>query len=203
MEEVQASIPKNVSYIYIRQIETLGLGHAVLTARPVVGDNPFAVILADDLIDGQPGAMSQMIQTYNQRECSLVAVQDIPREETGSYGIVETKDSAQGNKKILNIIEKPHPHDAPSTLAAVGRYVLHPGIFDCLEGVQEGAGGEIQLTDAIAKLIETQPVHAFEFSGTRYDCGSKLGFLEASVAYGLKREGIGPQFHSYLRKMTK
>ena len=202
LTQIQSSIPKNVSYIYIRQVETLGLGHAVLTAKPVVGDNPFAVILADDLIDGKPGAMSQMIERYNQNQCSLVAVQNVPREETEAYGIVETEDCLSDENKIINIVEKPSPQEAPSTLGVVGRYVLDPVIFDFLEKGRVGAGGEIQLTDAIADLINAKTVQAFEFEGVRYDCGSKLGFLEASVAYGLQREVIGEQFRKFLKKMT-
>ena len=199
LNRVQKSFPQNVSYIYIRQIETLGLGHAILCAKPVIGDNPFAVILADDLIDSTPGAISQMVDNYKQFGVSMVAVQDVPREDTGSYGIVEIENTGQGQFKITNIVEKPDPTNAPSTLGVVGRYLLDPTIFDYLENLGFGAGGEIQLTDAIADLLKRKQVNAFQFEGKRYDCGSKIGFLEASVAYGLKRKDLSEEFLSYLQ----
>ncbi|MAW33518.1 MAG: UTP--glucose-1-phosphate uridylyltransferase [Proteobacteria bacterium] len=199
LNRIQKSFPQNVSYIYIRQIETLGLGHAILCAKPVIGDNPFAVILADDLIDSNPGAISQMVVNYNQFGVSMVAVQDVPREDTGSYGIVEIENTDQGQSKITNIVEKPDPTNAPSTLGVVGRYLLDPTIFDYLENLGFGAGGEIQLTDAIANLLKRKQVNAFQFEGKRYDCGSKIGFLEASVAYGLKRKDLSEEFLSYLQ----
>ncbi len=199
LNRVQKSFPQNVSYIYIRQIETLGLGHAILCAKPVIGDNPFAVILADDLIDSTPGAISQMVVNYKQFGVSMVAVQDVPREDTGSYGIVEIENTEQGQSKITNIVEKPDPTNAPSTLGVVGRYLLDPTIFDYLENLGFGAGGEIQLTDAIADLLKRKQVNAFQFEGKRYDCGSKIGFLEASVAYGLKRKDLSEEFLSYLQ----
>ena len=199
LNRIQNSLPQNVSYIYIRQIETLGLGHAILCAKPVIGDNPFAVILADDLIDSTPGAISQMVDNYKQFGVSMVAVQDVPREDTGSYGIVEIENTDQDQFKITNIVEKPDPTNAPSTLGVVGRYLLDPTIFDYLENLGFGAGGEIQLTDAIADLLKRKQVNAFQFEGKRYDCGSKIGFLEASVAYGLKREELCEEFLSYLQ----
>ena len=203
LQQMQQSFPQKVSYIYIRQIETLGLGHAILCAKPVVGNNPFAVILADDLIHGKPGAISQMVKSYHENNCSIVAVQNVAPEDTQSYGIVEIGESAGGVNKLLSIVEKPNPEDAPSTLAVVGRYILTPKVFDFIENLEGGAGGEIQLTDAIAKLLAEEEVIPFKFKGKRYDCGSKIGFLEASVAYGLDRSDLRNQLLVYLKQIIE
>lgn len=198
LELTQGILPPNVSCLYIRQAEALGLGHAVLCAQPAVGDEPFAVILADDLIDGEPGAMAQMVQLYETTSSSVLGVEIVAREQTGSYGIVETVDLAGGNQGVASIVEKPHPDVAPSNLAVVGRYILTPAIFDTLREVQPGAGGEIQLTDGIAKLLKNESVLALPFEGTRYDCGSKLGYLKATISFGLKHPEVGQAFARHL-----
>ncbi|AXK39357.1 UTP--glucose-1-phosphate uridylyltransferase GalU [Crenobacter cavernae] len=201
LEIVQDILPPSVTCIYIRQAEALGLGHAVLCAKPVVGDEPFAVILADDLIDGEPGAMEQMVGLYEATGASVLGVETVAREETGSYGIVEITDAPQGRHRVTSIVEKPHPDVAPSTLAVVGRYILSPRIFDKLSTTGAGAGGEIQLTDAIAALLKQETVLALPFEGVRYDCGSKLGYLKATVAYGRKHPEVGRDFAAYLEQL--
>ena len=198
LELVQGIVPDNVSCIYIRQTEALGLGHAVLCAKPVVGDEPFAVILADDLVDGEPGAVEQMVRVFNETHCSVLGVETVAREETGSYGIVEIQPNAQGRDQVTSIVEKPHPDVAPSNLAVVGRYILTPRIFDKLLNTPAGAGGEIQLTDGIAALLKEEPVLAYAFDGVRYDCGSKIGYLKATVELGLKHHEVGSEFAAYL-----
>ncbi|SMF40256.1 UTP--glucose-1-phosphate uridylyltransferase GalU [Pseudogulbenkiania subflava] len=198
LDLVQGILPPSVTCIYIRQTEALGLGHAVLCAKPVVGDEPFAVILADDLIDGEPGAMAQMVDTFNEQQCSVLGVETVAPEETGSYGIVEVQSDATGRQRISSIVEKPHPDVAPSNLAVVGRYILTPRIFDKLAKTQAGAGGEIQLTDGIAELLKDETVLALPFNGVRYDCGSKLGYLKATINYGLKHHEVGREFADYL-----
>jgi UTP--glucose-1-phosphate uridylyltransferase len=198
LEQVQNIVPKHVSCIYVRQTEALGLGHAILCARPVVGNAPFAVILADDLIDGDPPVMKQMVNIYARERCSLLAVQTVPREETSSYGIVKTEPGERGMHRIIGIVEKPRPENAPSNLAVVGRYVLTPEIFDHLEKGKPGASGEIQLTDGIAALLQGQRALAYEFQGVRHDCGSKLGYLQANVRYALRHPEIGNDFSAFL-----
>ena len=198
LEQVQDIVPKHVSCIYVRQTEALGLGHAILCARPVVGDAPFAVILADDLIDANPPVMKQMVDVYARERCSLLAVQTVPSEETSSYGIVKTELGERGMHRIIGIVEKPRPENAPSNLAVVGRYVLTPEIFGHLEKVKPGASGEIQLTDGIAALLRDQRALAYEFQGVRHDCGSKLGYLQANVLYALRHPGIGNDFSAFL-----
>ena len=196
-------VPSHINCIYVRQPEALGLGHAVLCARPVVGAQPFAVVLADDLIDSSPGALKEMVDVYEREACSVIAVENVPREDTSSYGIVDCGD-ATGKERLINaIVEKPDPSVAPSTLAVVGRYLLAGEIFDELEGVQRGAGGEIQLTDAIASLLKKQRALAYTFNGTRYDCGSKLGYLQANVQLGLRHPQIGDEFRAFLQAMHK
>ena len=194
-------MPPNVSCIYIRQAEALGLGHAVLCAKPAVGDEPFAVILADDLIDAPKGALRQMIDVYNQTGTSVLGVEEVDRSQTGSYGIVETG-TLDGRQRIENIVEKPHPDVAPSNLAVVGRYILTPRIFEFLATIQRGAGGEIQLTDAIARLLKYETVLAYPFEGKRYDCGSKIGYLQATVDLGLKHHETGDALREYLKNLA-
>jgi UTP--glucose-1-phosphate uridylyltransferase len=184
MDALMSATPKGVSFVYVRQPEPLGLGHAVLCALPVVNDEPFAVILADDLIDAQPGVTSQLVQTYEQFGASVVAVEDVPRADTGKYGIVATEPLNEREERVRAIVEKPKPEEAPSTLAVVGRYVLRAEIFVELARTERGRGGEIQLTDAIAKRVALGEVIARRFSGARYDCGSKAGFLAANLAIG-------------------
>ena len=193
LEIAQNILPDGVSLMYIRQTEALGLGHAVLCAAPAVGNEPFAVILADDLIDAPKGALAQMMDVYNATGSSVLGVETVDPSQTGSYGIVEIapKDAYQ---RVTSIVEKPKPADAPSNLAVVGRYILTPAIFDLLRHTQAGAGGEIQLTDAIATLLQQETVLAHAFSGQRYDCGSKLGYLQATLAYGCKHPEVGAEF---------
>jgi len=200
LEDLRGMLPVNVNYIYIRQAEALGLGHAVLCAQPAVNDEPFAVLLADDLIEGEPGVTKQMCDLYNYYQCSLVGVQNVAPEETSAYGIVAAEPMAERLSRITQIVEKPAPEAAPSTLGVVGRYVLTPRIFHHLRHIERGAGGELQLTDAIAALLKEQQVLAYEFTGKRYDCGSKLGYLEATVEYALKHPEVCDEFQAYLEK---
>ncbi|HEX5364127.1 MAG TPA: UTP--glucose-1-phosphate uridylyltransferase GalU [Gallionella sp.] len=195
---VQEVIPEHVNCIFIRQSAPLGLGHAVLCAQHVVNDEPFAVILADDLIDGEPPAVKQMVEVFWKHRCSVLGVQDVPRDQTKSYGIVDATAFEPDIELVRGIVEKPRPEDAPSTLAVVGRYILTPRIFHHLEKVQKGAGGEIQLTDGIAALMQEEQMLAYRFKGTRYDCGSKLGYLQATVALGLKHPELCAEFADYL-----
>jgi UTP--glucose-1-phosphate uridylyltransferase len=201
LEFVRNLLPKDINCIYIRQSEALGLGHAVLCAQPVVGDDPFAVILADDLLDGEPAVMKQMTDTFDYYRCSVIGVQEVPREETKSYGIVDSKPMRDDLEQIIRIVEKPAPADAPSNLAVVGRYVLTPRIFHHLAKIGKGSGGEIQLTDGIAALLAEEQVLAYRYKGTRYDCGSKLGYLEATVAFGLKHPEVGDEFRELLKAL--
>jgi UTP--glucose-1-phosphate uridylyltransferase len=200
---VQSVVPKHVNCIYIRQAEPLGLGHAVLCAKPVIQDEPFAVILADDLIDGeQQPIVKQMVEVFAKHQCSILGVQDVPREHTKQYGIVSSTNLEKDIERVHGIVEKPKPEVAPSTLAVVGRYVLTPRIFHHLENVRPGAGGEIQLTDGIAELIKEEQLLAYRFSGIRYDCGSKLGYLQAQVAFGLKHAELRKDFAAYLKTVS-
>jgi len=194
---VQDIIPKHINCIYIRQSEPLGLGHAVLCAEPVVNNEPFAVILADDLIDGEPAVLKQMAELYERKQCSVLGVEEVPREHTRQYGIVKTDGGEPG--VVSAIVEQPRPEDAPSTLAVVGRYLLKPRIFHHLARVSAGAGGELQLTDGIAGLLKEEKVLAYRFRGKRYDCGSKLGYLQAMVEYGIRHPEIGTAFTAYLK----
>ena len=199
LEFVRNLLPRNINCIYIRQPEALGLGHAVLCAKPVIGDEPFAVLLADDLLDGTPPVLKQMVDTYDYYRCSVLGVQDVPREDTRSYGIVDARKVADRVEQVSAIVEKPKPEDAPSTLAVVGRYILTPRIFHHLENVTPGAGGEIQLTDGIASLLSEEQVLAYRYAGTRYDCGSKLGYLQATVVFGQRHPEVGAAFTDYLK----
>lgn len=196
LEMVRNVLPPHVRAVFVTQAEALGLGHAVLCAKPIVGDEPFAVLLPDDLIwngrqgSGGPGALKQMADAAEASGASVIAVQDVPREQTASYGIVATEGFNGRSGRITQIVEKPKPADAPSNLAVVGRYVLDGGIFDLLESTTPGAGGEIQLTDAIATLLARKPVHAYRFQGTRFDCGTHLGLIEATIRYALDHETL-------------
>ena len=195
---VRSVLPEGVRCIYIRQAEPLGLGHAVLCAQPVVGDDPFAVILADDLMDSQPPAIARMAEIFAREQCSLLGVEEVPRDATASYGIV-TIDQMQGDTaRIHSIVEKPKPKDAPSNLAVIGRYVLTNRIFEMLGRVTPGAGGEIQLTDGISALLAQERALAVRLPGRRFDCGSKLGYLQATVEYGVRHPEIGSEFTKYL-----
>jgi len=196
-------LPAGCRCIYIRQAEPLGLGHAVLCAAPAVGDEPFAVLLADDLIDARPPTLARMAKRYRKEGCSLLGVEQVPRAQTGSYGIVSPENARAEVTPIRAIVEKPAPKDAPSTLAVVGRYVLTPAIFRLLARAKPGRGGEIQLTDAIAALLEEERVLAMDIGGRRYDCGSKLGYLQATVEFGLRHPAIGKAFAAYLRRRPR
>jgi UTP--glucose-1-phosphate uridylyltransferase len=183
---------------YIRQKEPLGLGHAVLTAKPLVGDEPFAVILSDDIIDAEVPCLRQLVDVYERYKCSVLAVEPVAREMTTSYGIIEPRQLDGRVFQVLGVVEKPKPEDAPSDLGIVGRYILTPEIFKILESTPSGKGGEIQLTDAIEKLISKEAVYAYKFDGKRYDTGSKFGFLKATVEFALKRPDIADEFREYL-----
>lgn len=202
LEALKAILPSHVSCIFIRQPKALGLGHAVLCAKPVVGDAPFSVILADDLIDAKTPAMQQMTAIYAARQGSVLGVEDVLPSETASYGIVDAQVIDNHLLKVNSIVEKPQPADAPSTLAVVGRYILTPKIFDCLEKVKPGKGGEIQLTDGISDLMKFESIYAYRFEGKRFDCGSKLGFMKANVELGLKHAEIAQDFARYLKKLA-
>ena len=199
LELVQSIRPAGVNFIYIRQAEALGLGHAVLCAQPVIGNEPFAVILADDLIDGKPAVMKQMVDQYDFYQCSVLGVQQVAPEETASYGIVDATPLGDHVSRVNAIVEKPKPEEAPSTLGVVGRYILTPRIFHHIEHLKPGAGGELQLTDAIAALLIEQQVLAYAFDGVRYDCGSKFGYLQATVEYALKHPEVQEEFAAYLK----
>lgn len=204
LDLIRNILPSHVSCVFIRQPEALGLGHAVYCARPVIGDEPFAVILADDLIeDSTRGCMAQMISLYEKKHTSILGVERINPADTGSYGIVRTGEFTGKYGPVEMIVEKPQPDVAPSNLAVVGRYILTPGIFDKLKKTKRGTGGEIQLTDAIADLMNDEQVLAYEFEGKRYDCGTKLGFLIATVEHGLLHKELKKDFLAYLRDLTK
>jgi UTP--glucose-1-phosphate uridylyltransferase len=196
-------VPSWASCIYIRQPSPLGLGHAVLCARPVVGNAPFFIHLADDLIDANVPCLKQMADVYAEKKSSVLGVEIVPATDTDKYGIVATEERVGRISRVNKIVEKPRPQNAPSNLAVVGRYLLTPRIFDKLEKTGRGAGGEIQLTDAIADLLSDESVLAYEFEGKRYDCGSKLGYLKATVEYALKHHSLGGQFSDYLQSLVK
>ena len=198
LEMLRSILPKNISCIYIRQSEALGLGHAVLCARPAVGNEPFAVLLADDLLVGEEPIMLQMTGVYEQNGCSILAVQNVDPADTVNYGIVKCGPGMNRLHPITGMVEKPKPEKAPSTLGVVGRYILTPKIFNHLEKIEPGAGGEIQLTDGIASLLQEERALAYEFSGTRYDCGTKIGYLKATIALALTHPEVGREFAEYL-----
>jgi UTP--glucose-1-phosphate uridylyltransferase len=200
LDEVRTVLPKGVDCVYLRQSQALGLGHAVACARPVVANEPFGVILADDLIrTADASAMRQMVEVHRANECSVLGVERVPPDQTHNYGIVDSATVASGLSSLSGIVEKPPAAQAPSNLSVVGRYILTPRIFDMLAATGRGAGGEIQLTDAIAKLLAEQQVLAWEFEGTRFDCGNKLGYLQATVDYALRHPELKNDFAQYLR----
>jgi len=203
LDALHSILPSWASCVYIRQPAPLGLGHAVLCARPVVGEAPFMVHLADDLIDAPVPCLKQMAAVHAIYGGSVLGVQTVPKEDTDKYGIVTLeREIAPRVSKISHIVEKPKPEKAESTLAVVGRYLLSGSIFDDLAKIGKGAGGEIQLTDGIARLMQREDVYAFEFEGKRYDCGSKLGYLQATVEYGLKHPSLGVEFAAYLKRFV-
>lgn len=200
LELVRKTVPAGVNCIYIRQAEALGLGHAVLCAAPVIGDEAFAVMLADDLLDnhGAEPIMQQMVGVYNYHRCSVLGTMQVPREDTRQYGIVSTENQGGEVQRVDGIVEKPRPEEAPTTQAVVGRYILTPRIFDHLRALRPGAGGELQLTDAIASLLKEEAVLSYQFDGVRYDCGSKLGYLKATVEFALRHPEVADEFAEYL-----
>lgn len=199
LNTVKNILPEGINCSYVRQREALGLGHAVLCAAPLVNHEPFAVLLADDLIDGgNKSCLQQMVDVYNETQSSVIAVQQIAHDETDSYGIVGAEDSHANPLQLTQLVEKPKPADAPSNLAIVGRYILTPEIFDILKNTQPGAGNEIQITDAIATLLQQQKIYGLKFNGKRYDCGNKLGYLEATIAYALKHPELSADFQTLL-----
>ncbi len=202
---VQDTIPKGVNCIFVRQPEALGLGHAVLCAAPVIGDEPFAVILADDLIDGSGygPVIGQMCEAYNYHRCSVLGVMDVPPEMTGQYGIVSTEGAGADVLRCTGIVEKPKPGDAPTTLAVIGRYILTPHILQHLRTLTPGAHGELQLTDAIASMMRDEAVLAYRFKGMRYDCGHKIGYLKAMVELGVKHPEVGAEFAAWLAERER
>tara|TARA_B100000902_G_C27272869_1_gene897249 strand:+ start:992 stop:1885 length:894 start_codon:yes stop_codon:yes gene_type:complete len=202
LELVQNIVPSNVKCIYIRQNQALGLGHAVLCAKPAVGNNPFAVVLADDMIlSKKEGCLKQMVEKYKEVQSSILAVEKVEKENLHKYGIIEGTKNNSSDWELSNIIEKPNNDDAPSNMGVVGRYILKPSIFNILETTQKGAGDEIQLTDAIAMQILKEKVYAYEFEGKRFDCGNKFGFMKATIEYGLNHEEIAPKLREYLKNM--
>ena len=201
LELVRNIVPSHVSCVYVRQPEALGLGHAVLCAEPVVGDEPFAVLLADDLIDGNGhSSLAQMVDVFNDTGESVIGVERIPKEDTNKYGIVDVANEQDKVSRVNSIVEKPDPSVAPSTLGVVGRYILSGDIFALLKNTGEGAGGEIQLTDAIAELMKQQTVNAYQFDGVRYDCGSKVGYLDATMNYASKHPELKNDFSDLIDK---
>ncbi len=204
LDTLRGILPSWATCVYIRQPAPLGLGHAVLCARPVVGEAPFMVHLADDLIDAAVPCLKQMTEIFSTHGGSVLGVQTVPKQDTDKYGIVTLeRQIAARLGKISHIVEKPKPDKAASTLAVVGRYLLSAGIFEDLAKIGKGAGGEIQLTDGIARLMQRESVYAFEFAGKRYDCGSKLGYLQATVEYGLKHSDLGADFAAYLKGLVQ
>jgi len=201
-ESSRSIIPSHVKCIYTRQSEPLGLGHAVLQAKTIINDEPFAVLLADDLTDAHTPVLKQLILQHQKEQSSVIAIEDIPKEKTVQYGIVDVGDSKNNLYKINSIVEKPQPIDAPSTLGVIGRYVFNPQIFDCLEKIKPGKGGEIQLTDAIQMLLGQQAIFAYLFEGKRYDCGDKLGFIKANIEFSKKHPEIGKEFTEFLKSAS-
>lgn len=191
-----------VTFCYIRQKKALGLGHAVLTAKRIVRDDSFAVLLGDDIIDSRVPALKQMMDVYTRYPATILAIQKVPKSQTRNYGIIDAKRIEDGVYLVKDLVEKPSPDEAPSNLAIIGRYILTPEIFTCLESTKPGKGGEIQLTDGLRLLMQKQPIYAYEFEGVRHDAGDKLGFLKATVEFGLKNEEFGDAFRNYLKKLS-
>ena len=205
LELVRSVQPHDMDCAFVRQPRSLGLGHAVLCAEPLIGNEPFAVLLADDLMRGPVGGMpvlAQMVQAFRQQGRSVIAVQEVPQEQVNRYGIVAGEPAGGPLIRIDRIVEKPAPKDAPSRMGVAGRYILTPAIFDQIRSQSTGAGGEIQLTDAIGRLMEHEAVYAFQYEGKRYDCGSKEGFLQATVELALEHPEVGASFRSYLKTLT-
>ncbi|MBA2964770.1 MULTISPECIES: UTP--glucose-1-phosphate uridylyltransferase GalU [Ramlibacter] len=204
LELVRSLTPEDMFFSFVRQPRALGLGHAVLCAAPLVNGDPFAVLLADDLMcgpDGGPSVMGQMVEQFARTPTCILAVQEVPRDHVKRYGIVAGDKVGDHLIKVNQMVEKPSPEKAPSRMGVAGRYILTPAVFDMIRSNPRGAGGEIQLTDGIARLIDTEGVHAYEYKGRRYDCGSKQGFLEATVDFALKHQEVGADFREYLKAL--
>ncbi|MBT5150412.1 MAG: UTP--glucose-1-phosphate uridylyltransferase GalU [Nitrosomonadales bacterium] len=202
LSEMHRIIPDHISCKYIVQKEPLGLGHAILQAKEAVGGDPFAVVLADDLIDAKQGALKQMLDHYKDEDSSIVSVQKIQKSESVNYGIIECNKGSEGLVKITNIVEKPTPENAPSNFGVVGRYIFCNKIFSLLEKISVGVGNEIQLTDAIKLLLETNPIFGYEFNGTRYDCGTKLGFIKANISYAFKNTEYAKELSGFIKNLS-
>lgn len=204
LEEVRGILPKGITCVYLRQADALGLGHAVLCAEPIVGNEPFAVILADDLIAAKNGTsgLGEMVNVFEYQGCSILGTERVPTEETSRYGVIAGDECGERLWHVNDVVEKPAPEDAPSNIAVVGRYILSPNIFDMIRTTPKGAGGEYQLTDAIAALLKTERVLAYEFEGKRYDCGDKLGYLQATVEYALRHPELKADFAEYLKQLN-
>jgi len=198
LDLVRSIKPSHVDCFYVRQAEALGLGHAVLCAEKMVGNHPFAVILADDLLYGTPPVMTQMIEVFDHYHSSVIGVEEIPAQDSRSYGVIDGNEWERNIFKLSGIVEKPEPEVAPSNLGVVGRYVLKPRIFDHIRALKPGAGGELQLTDAIQSLLADEQVLAYKYHGTRFDCGSKLGYLKATVEFALRHPEVAKDFNAYL-----
>ncbi|MEK6775766.1 MAG: UTP--glucose-1-phosphate uridylyltransferase GalU [bacterium] len=192
-------ISNMVNFVYVRQKEPLGLGHAVLCAKDIVGNEPFAILLGDDIIASEVPALKQMLQIFDRYHYSVLALQEVPKDQIHLYGVIQGESLGEGIYKVQRMVEKPRKEDAPSNLAIIGRYILTPRIFGFLEKQEKGVGGEIQLTNALQRLAEVEPVYGYILHGKRYDAGSKIGFLEATVEFGLKNSELGPAFKSYLK----
>lgn len=200
LDIVRGVCPKHVHCLYVRQSEMLGLGHAVLCAKPIVGNEPFAVILADDMVDSKTPCLKQLIEIYEKNNASVIAVEPVAKADLKRYGVVDVKTELNPFALLKGVVEKPSPEDAPSKYGIIGRYILKPRIFELLEKTQKGSGGEIQLTDAIAKLLKEDEVYALHFEGRRFDCGNKLGYLHATIEYALKHPEVGKEFRKLLEK---
>tara|TARA_B110000238_G_C16070816_1_gene414798 strand:- start:48 stop:917 length:870 start_codon:yes stop_codon:yes gene_type:complete len=203
LNKMNEIIPNGVSCKYVFQEEPLGLGHAILQAKPIIGNEPFAVILADDLIDSKTGALKQMVDLYKDSNSSIISVQKVDKASSIQYGIVSIDGGGQNKMKLTDIVEKPLPENAPSNLGVVGRYIFCNQILKFLENISFGTGNEIQLTDGIKSMLLTHPVYAYEFEGTRFDCGDKLGFIKANIEYALKNKIFGDDLHTYLKSRLK
>lgn len=201
LKTIESLVPKSGTIVYTRQSEPLGLGHAIWCARDIVGDEPFAVLLADDLIQSEVPVLYQMIKEFDRLRSSIVAAIEVPREDTNKYGILEAEAACDNTVRISNMVEKPKPEDAPSTLAAIGRYIFTPRIFDLLGRHKKGASNEIQVTDSMVELLKEQPIFGYKFSGKRFDCGDKAGFQMANISFALEHPEIKAKLHSYLKSI--
>jgi UTP--glucose-1-phosphate uridylyltransferase len=201
LNEITTLIPESGTIVYTRQNEPLGLGHAIWCARHIVGREPFAILLADDLIKARTPVLSQMIERFNQLQCSMVCVEEVDRQATASYGILDADPPADQVTRIRGLVEKPDPQDAPSNLAIIGRYILTPEIFDILDAKEAGTGGEIQITDAMARLLKDQDIYGFTYKGTRFDCGTKVGFQMANLAFALERSSMRERLLPFVKQM--